>query len=129
MLMLILQKETNVSETTSTSSSDSEENNSPNRQKLVVGTQMYKKLQRPTVHDILKENEQGRLILRNYSQSKVLSKYSRHVLVELLTSHLINTVKGYVKFLFSFIIIMKYNTRTIQCPKLRYKTANKSYTS
>jgi len=55
---------------------------------------MYKRLQRPNVREILKENEQVRLILRNYSQTKTLSKYSRHILVELLTSHLLNTVRG-----------------------------------
>lgn len=54
---------------------------------------MYKRLKRLTVREILKENEQGRLILRNYSQRKTLSKYSRHILIELLTSYLLN-IKG-----------------------------------
>ncbi|XP_071652598.1 uncharacterized protein [Temnothorax longispinosus] len=55
---------------------------------------MYKRLQRPTVREILKYNEQGRLIVRSYGQTKILSKHSRNVLLELLISHLINTVKG-----------------------------------
>lgn len=93
-ILQILQEKNYISDSMSiNSSSDSEENTPPNRQKF-VGAQMYKSLRRPTVRDILKENEQGRIILRSYSQCKTLSKYSRHVIVELLVSHLINNIKG-----------------------------------
>lgn len=71
----------------STSSSDSEENNDPNvlkRKKLFVGKEMYRRLKRPSVREILKQNKQGRLILRSYSQNKTLSKHSRNILIELI---------------------------------------------
>jgi len=54
---------------------------------------MYERLQHPNVTRNIKKNEHGRLILRNYSQTKTLSKYSQHILVELLTSHLLNIVR------------------------------------
>lgn len=82
----------------STSSSDSEKENDDvnvlKRQKFLVGKEMYRRLQRPTVREILKQNEQGRLVLRSYSQNKKLTKHSRNILIELIVSHLLNSVNG-----------------------------------
>ncbi|XP_011707441.1 PREDICTED: uncharacterized protein LOC105462503 [Wasmannia auropunctata] len=85
-------------DTLSSSFSESEEENTDpivlKKQKCFVGKEMYKRLQRPTVREILKECEQGRMILRTYSQTKILSKHCRNILVELIVSYLLNTVKG-----------------------------------
>ncbi|XP_036139039.1 uncharacterized protein LOC118644497 isoform X2 [Monomorium pharaonis] len=84
----------NTSDTSSCESSCESEETPLKKKKLIVGTQTYKRLQRPTVREILKENAQGALILRNYAKNKILTKYCRHMLVELIISNIINTVKG-----------------------------------
>jgi len=81
MIFKLQKQEHNNSDTASISSScESEENIEPplKRQKCFVETEMYKRLQRPNVCEILKKNEQGRLILQNYSQTtiKVFTTYS-----------------------------------------------------
>lgn len=59
-----------------------------------IGSSIFRKLQRPSVEDILKTTTQGRAILKFYRQTKLLSRKCRNLLVGLILSDILNRING-----------------------------------
>lgn len=73
----------------SISSSDEDSSNEE-----AIGSLIFRKLQRPSVKDILKKTAQGRAIIKSYEKQKVLSKKCRSVIVDLILSEVLNNIRG-----------------------------------
>ena len=65
---------------------------------------MFKRLTRPNVRDILTDSEQGRKIIKRYS-NQILSKEARNHVLEIIVSWLVDTVKGLVELLFFHVYL------------------------
>lgn len=96
-MKIILQEvqDTNIRDTNtnlhahSISSSDEDSSNEE-----AIGSLIFRKLQRPSVKDILKKTAQGRAIIKSYEKQKVLSKKCRSVIVDLILSEVLNNIRG-----------------------------------
>lgn len=100
-----LDKSTNLNIThndiTYTSSEDEENNERDNNENFdekncFVGSSVFRKLQRPSVKNILKLTAQGRAILKSYEKRKALSRNCRRTIVDLILSEILNKIYGYI---------------------------------
>ncbi|CAL1685105.1 unnamed protein product [Lasius platythorax] len=87
-----------------TYSSDEEiSNERDNNENLVdkencfVGSSVFRKLQRPSVKNILKLTAQGRAILKSYERHKILNRKCRSNIVDLILSEILNKIHGSLK--------------------------------
>ncbi|XP_066595383.1 uncharacterized protein [Prorops nasuta] len=103
-VILDTNKDTNLDDTLSEISDKSEENRSLRsnrpvleRQNCFVGEDMYKRLTRPNIKELLKKTSEGRIILSYYKTNKILDRKTRNILVETVISTIINDLQGRLK--------------------------------
>ncbi|XP_024877873.1 uncharacterized protein LOC112458459 isoform X2 [Temnothorax curvispinosus] len=79
-------------------SSDEDSTNKENRsflnEQATTSSSIFRKLQRPSVKDILKGTSQGRAILKSYEKQKLLSRPCRNNIVDLILSEVLNNIHG-----------------------------------
>lgn len=70
------------------------ENSCSLRNENSSGSSIYRKLQRPSVKDILNLTTHGRAILKSHKNYKTLNRKCRNIIVDLILSELLNHVDG-----------------------------------